>query len=73
MHRREPRWSALAWQRILIPFVLLAAVKVFVVDLWSLPGFIRVGSLLGLGVFLIVAAFLFERLVLRERPLTRGD
>lgn len=54
-------------------FVLLAAVKVFVVDLWSLPGFIRVGSLLGLGVFLIVAAFLFERLVLRERPLTRGD
>jgi len=55
-------------------FVLLAAVKVFVVDLWSLPGFIRVGSLLGLGLFLIVAAFLFERLVLRERPLeSDGD
>lgn len=49
-------------------FVLLAACKVFLYDLWSLPGFLRVGSLLGLGLFLMVAAFLFERLVLRERP-----
>jgi len=40
---------------------------VFVVDLWSLSGFVRVGSVLGLGVLLLVAAFLFERLVLRER------
>jgi uncharacterized membrane protein len=54
-------------------FVLLAALKVFLIDLWSLPGFIRVGSLLGLGLFLMVAAFLFERLVLRERPLPSDD
>jgi uncharacterized membrane protein len=47
-------------------FVLLAAAKVFVYDMWSLPGFIRVGSLLGLGGILLVAAFLFERLVLRS-------
>lgn len=53
-------------------FVLLAALKVFLVDLWSLPGFIRVGSLLGLGLFLVVAAFLFERLVLRERTSEDG-
>ena len=36
------------------------------VDLWALSGFVRVGSVLGLGVTLLVAAFLFERLVLRE-------
>ena len=46
--------------------VLLATAKVFLVDLWALSGFVRVGSLLGLGVFLIIAALLFERLVLRE-------
>jgi uncharacterized membrane protein len=46
-------------------FLLLAAAKVFVYDMWSLPGFVRVGSLLGLGFILLVAAFLFERLVLR--------
>jgi uncharacterized membrane protein len=49
-------------------FVLLGAAKVFVYDMWSLPGFIRVGSLLGLGMLLLVAAFLFERLVLRPDP-----
>ena len=47
-------------------FVLLATAKVFVVDLWALSGFVRVGSVLGLGVTLLLAAFLFERLVLRE-------
>lgn len=46
--------------------VLAAAGKVFAVDLWSLSGFVRVGSLLGLGVSLLLAAFLFERLVLRR-------
>ena len=47
-------------------FVLLATAKVFVVDLWALSGFVRVGSVLGLGITLLLAAFLFERLVLRE-------
>jgi uncharacterized membrane protein len=45
--------------------VMLAAAKVFAFDLWDLSGFVRVGSLLGLGVSLLLAAFLFERLVLR--------
>ncbi len=45
--------------------VLLATGKVFAFDLWSLEGFVRVGSVLGLGVCLLLAAFLFERLVLR--------
>ncbi len=47
-------------------FLLLAAAKVLVYDIWSLPGFVRVGSLMGLGIILLVAAFLFERLVLRD-------
>lgn len=46
--------------------VLVATAKVFVVDLWALSGFVRVGSVLGLGVSLLLAAFLFERLVLRS-------
>lgn len=45
--------------------VMLAAGKVFAVDLWSLSGLVRVGSVAGLGVSLLLAAFLFERLVLR--------
>ena len=48
-------------------FILLSALKVFLLDVWSLPGMVRVGSLVGLGLFLLVSAFLFERLVLRER------
>ena len=56
------------WVRLVgFGMLLLGAGKVFVVDLWSLSGFVRVGSVLGLGVLLLVAAFLFERLVLRER------
>ncbi|MBL8617736.1 MAG: DUF2339 domain-containing protein [Deltaproteobacteria bacterium] len=47
--------------------VMLAALKVFGSDLWSLQGFMRVGSIMGLGVTLMVAAFLFERLVLRKQ------
>ncbi|MCA9493054.1 MAG: DUF2339 domain-containing protein [Myxococcales bacterium] len=46
-------------------FVLLATLKVFLVDLWDLSGFLRVGSLAALAVALIAAAFAFERLVLR--------
>ena len=46
--------------------VLGAAGKVFLSDLWSLSGFVRVGSIAGLGVTLLVAAFVFERLVLRR-------
>jgi uncharacterized membrane protein len=46
-------------------FVLLATGKVFLVDLWDLTGFVRVGSLLCLALSLLVAAFVFERLVLR--------
>jgi uncharacterized membrane protein len=49
-------------------FVLLGALKVFLVDLWALSGFARVISLLGLGGSLLLAAYLFERLVLREAP-----
>ena len=45
----------------------VATAKVFAVDLWSLSGFVRVGSVAALGVSLLVAAFLFERLVLRSR------
>jgi uncharacterized membrane protein len=48
-----------------LAIVMLAAGKVFAVDLWALSGFVRVGSVLGLGVSLLVVAFLFERLVLR--------
>jgi uncharacterized membrane protein len=46
--------------------VLVAAAKVFTVDLWQLSGFARVGSVLGLGLTLLISAFLFERLVLRQ-------
>ena len=50
-----------------LALVLLAAGKVFGVDLWSLSGLARVGSVLGLGVSLLVVALSFERLVLRTR------
>jgi uncharacterized membrane protein len=48
-------------------FILLGAARVFLIDLWSLSGFARVGSVLGLGGSLLIAAFAFERLVLRSR------
>lgn len=47
-------------------FLLLSASKVFLIDLWSLSGLARVGSIMGLGVFLLFAALLFQRVVLRE-------
>lgn len=46
--------------------VMLATAKVFAFDLWSLAGLARVGSAMGLGLTLLTAAFLFERLVLRQ-------
>jgi uncharacterized membrane protein len=61
--------SARAWLRgVALGFLVLAAGKVFLVDLWSLTGLVRVGSLLGLAVVLIVAGVAYQRLVLRERP-----
>ena len=53
--------------------VLAAAGKVFLFDLWSLSGFVRVGSVAGLGVTLLMAAFVFERLVLRRAARDEGD
>ena len=53
--------------------VLAAAGTVFLSDLWSLSGFVRVGSIAGLGVTLLVAAFVFERLVLRRADDAEGE
>jgi len=53
--------------------VLAAAAKVFLVDLWSLSGFVRVGSIAGLGVTLLIAAFVFERLVLRRADANQSN
>jgi uncharacterized membrane protein len=52
--------------------VMLGAAKVFAFDLWSLAGLARVGSAMGLGLTLLTAAFLFERLVLRQ-PAQEGS
>ena len=48
-------------------FMLLAAAKVALVDVWNLNGFVRVGSLAGLALVLLIAALAFQRIVLRER------
>lgn len=48
-------------------FALLGASKVFVVDLWSLSGFARVGSFAGIAVTLLLGAIAFQRFVLKER------
>ena len=37
------------------------------------PGFVRVGSLMGLGFILLIAAFVFERLVLRADASAEDD
>ncbi len=47
-------------------FLLAAALKVFLLDLWQLSGFVRVGSLFGVAITLILAALAFQRLVLRD-------
>ncbi len=60
-------WRTSRAQRLVgFSFLLLTVVKVFLWDLWTLSGLVRVGSLFGLGFGLLVAAILFERLVLRE-------
>jgi len=46
-------------------FLLSAALKVFLLDLWQLEGIVRVGSLFGVAITLIIAAVAFQRLVLR--------
>ena len=62
------------WVRLVgFGFVLLATFKVFGVDLWDLSGFARVGSLGCLAVSLLIAALLFERLVLRGVSRTGGQ
>jgi hypothetical protein len=60
---RESRGARLAG----LGFALLGAFKVFVVDLWSLSGFARVGSFAGLAVTLLVGAVAFQRIVLKDR------
>jgi uncharacterized membrane protein len=66
-------WRDQRWVRLIgFAFVLLATAKVFAVDLWALAGLVRVGSALGLGVSLLLAAFLFERLVNRRDAADAG-
>ena len=48
-------------------FALLGAAKVCLVDVWNLSGLIRVGSFFGLAVVLMLAALVFQSVVLRER------
>ncbi len=48
-------------------FMLLAALKVGLVDVISLPGWFRIGSVMGLGVFMLIASVFFLRVVLRDR------
>ncbi len=48
-------------------FALLAAGKVCLVDVIALPGWIRIGSLFGLAIVLLVASVVFMRVVLRDR------
>ena len=54
-------------------FLMLTAVKVFLWDLWALAGFVRVGSVFGLGITLLLAALMFELLVLREYGNEKDD
>jgi uncharacterized membrane protein len=53
-------------------FVFAATIKVCIYDLWALHGFVRVGSVFGLGVALLLAALLFEWLVIRGGRVRRG-
>ena len=48
-------------------FALLGAAKVSLIDVWNLSGLIRVGSFFGLAVVLMLAALVFQSVVLRER------
>lgn len=53
--RRGARLAGLA-------FIVLGAAKVFVVDLWTLSGFVRVGALGGMALSLLLAAIAFQSL-----------
>ncbi|MSP55768.1 MAG: DUF2339 domain-containing protein [Myxococcales bacterium] len=48
-------------------FALLAAAKVCLVDVVALAGWIRVGSLFGLGIVMLIASVFFMRVVLSDR------
>lgn len=62
-------WSPLRrWLRPLaLLFLVLASLKVFLMDLWHLSGLMRVGSLFGVAIVLILAAIGFQRLILRSQ------
>ncbi|MCB9794182.1 MAG: DUF2339 domain-containing protein [Alphaproteobacteria bacterium] len=47
-------------------FLMLAAVKVFFADLWTLEGMFRVGSVLGAALTLLASAVLLQKVVLSE-------
>jgi uncharacterized membrane protein len=63
-------------QRVLrfvgLGIVALATAKVGVVDVWTLSGFVRVGSLVGTGLAMMVVALAFEGWVVRARA-TKGE
>jgi uncharacterized membrane protein len=44
----------------------ITVAKVFLFDLGFLPGFYRIVSSLGLGLALLIVAFLYQRFVIRE-------
>ncbi len=51
-----------------LAFTVLGAAKVFVVDLWSLSGFARVGAFGGMAVTLLAGAVAFAWLVRNDQP-----
>ena len=57
------------WLRLMaMAFLVLAAAKVFFVDLWDLEGMWRVGSVLGAALSLLGSALLLQKVVLRLQP-----
>ena len=54
-------------------FLLMAALKVFLLDLWQLEGIMRVFSLFGVAITLIAAAVAFQRLVLQDHRREQED
>lgn len=58
------KWKALRYAALAV--MLLAIVKVFVYDTSNLAGLYRVFSFLGLGVSLLVLAWVYQRFVFRE-------
>jgi uncharacterized membrane protein len=60
----ESRWTRLAG----LIFALMGVAKACLFDLWRLSGFYRVGSFAGMAIALILAAIVFQRIVMRDRP-----